>query len=146
LNKGGEEYRLHANDVRDDGTEEKGMECVATGVFDAECWRQCDSCSRWRLLDRRCLPAINEDVYMAVRPTDLDWESWLENAGARYHAAGISATHDGYDEDVADGPTGLEVPRKRLCVKTPSDAQHPALLKVRLLMVPQGGAGCPGRL
>ena len=130
LNKDGGEYRLHANDVvHKEDVEMKGVECVATGVFDAECWRQCDTCSRWRLLDRRCLPATSENVYMAVRDTDLDWESWLECAGARYDAAGLSSTHDVCDEDVAAGPTSVDAPRKRLCVKTPSDVAVPSVLQ-----------------
>ena len=37
LNKDGGEYRLHANDVRDEDVAMKGVQCVATGVFDAEC-------------------------------------------------------------------------------------------------------------
>ena len=129
LNKDGGEYRLHANDVRDEDVAMKGVQCVATGVFDAECWRQCDRCSRWRLLDRRCLPATSEDAYMAVRPTDLDWESWLEGAAARYDAANLSSTHDVSDGDVAAGPTSVDKPRKRLCVKTPSDAAGPSMLE-----------------
>ena len=129
LDKDGGEYRLHANDVRVEDTEVKGMECVATGVFDAECWRQCDCCSRWRLLDRRCLPAASEDAYMAVRSTDLDWESWLESAGARYDAAGLLSTYDVCDEDVITEPTSVDAPRKRLCVKTPSDAAVPRVLE-----------------
>ena len=66
---------------------------------------------------------------MAVRPTDLDWESWLEGAAARYDAANLSSTHDVSDGDVAAGPTSVDKPRKRLCVKTPSDAAGPSMLE-----------------
>ena len=65
---------------------------------------------------------------MAVRPTDLDWESWLEGAAARYSAAGLSSTHDVSDEDLGGGAVIVNAPRKRLCVKTPSDAAVPRLV------------------
>ena len=120
LNKNGGEYRLHANDVRDEDVDGdvdvKAVKCAANDMFNTECWRQCDSCSRWRLLDRRCLRATSEDVYMAVRPTDLDWESWLEGASARYDAAGFSYTDDAGDGNSHLGPTSVDAPRKRLCV------------------------------
>ena len=73
------------------------------------------------------MPAVSEDVYMAVRPTDLDWESWLEGAAARYDAAGLSHTPDDASDDGTAGPTIVNAPRKRLCVKTPSDAAVPSV-------------------
>ena len=79
---------------------------------------------------------------MAVRPTDLDWESWLEGAAARYSAAGLSSTHDVSDEDLGVGPVKVNAPRKRLCVKTPSDAAVLGWWMVGLLMVAQGVAAC----
>ena len=102
LDKNGGESRLHANDVREENEQVEGLKCVAASVFDTECWRQCDRCSRWRLLDRRLSPAVSEDVYMAVRPTDLDWESWLEGAAARYDAAGLSHAPDDDSDDDSD--------------------------------------------
>ena len=59
---------------------------------------------------------------MGVRDTDLDWATWLEGASARYDAAGLSGTFDDSPDHESIELTTVNAPRKRLCVKTPSDA------------------------
>ena len=50
-----------------------------------ECWRCCDSCGKWRLIDGRCLPALaSECGFLEERETDLDWATWLSKAAYRY--------------------------------------------------------------
>ena len=50
-----------------------------------QCWRCCDSCGKWRLVDHRCLPALAaEEGFFEDRETDLDWGQWLTKASFRY--------------------------------------------------------------
>ena len=56
----------------------------ASGVLDDRCWLQCMKCDQWRCVDRRCVPVLDGSYYYSTEATDLDWETWLGNAAARY--------------------------------------------------------------
>ena len=50
---------------------------VEASLARKECWRCCDSCGKWRLVDVRCLPALaSEGGFLEERETDLDWGKW----------------------------------------------------------------------
>ena len=108
LDPEGGDYRVAANVPVQEGEEgagDGGAGTAAGDVADAANWCRCDRCGCWRFVGRGCVGALREAQYFAVRDTDLDWESWLANAGARYRA--VEAAGAGQDQG-GGGATGEE--------------------------------------
>ena len=84
------------------------------------CWLRCDGCARWRLVDRRSLPAVDPAAFAKPKRGTEDGRDlavWFAGAPQRYaacrdgHALRLAAQGRGDDaldlEQAAVQPTGL---------------------------------------
>ena len=78
--------RRFANDEKPSTTTEVGADATRKQL--TECWLQCDSCRKWRVVDRASLPALKLEESTKKREgcVDIDWGRWLGNAQARCDA------------------------------------------------------------
>ena len=53
-----------------------------------DCWLQCQSCEKFRLVRRDCMPAVCPGMFKesAPCPGDVDWKNWMQMAEERYKA------------------------------------------------------------
>ena len=68
----------------------KGQGDVAGAILKAENWLQCCRCNKWRFVAPGCAAALRGENFFSVRGTDMDWESWLKGAEARYGAREVA--------------------------------------------------------
>ena len=85
--------RIEANEKDDGSSKVVGSSDVQSGkshgVLDDTCWMQCmnPECGRWRCVTRNCRSVLQGTSYRRIEDTDLDWETWLQDAGQRYNVA-----------------------------------------------------------
>ena len=87
LNPNSSDFRVRANEPAeacspDDG--ESARSWHGEALFDGRNWLQCCRCLKWRFAAPGCAAVFGSQNYFSVRGTDVDWESWLRGAEARY--------------------------------------------------------------
>ena len=97
LNPRSAEYRVLANE---EPSGEGGVDALGGGggvsytpgdaILQERSWLQCCRCNKWRLVSQGCVAALGGESYFSVRPTDMDWESWLRGAAVRYTASEVA--------------------------------------------------------
>ena len=114
LDPSSSEYRVRANEVpvggAVDGEGGSGAPSVNGAIVDERNWLQCCRCKKWRFIAPACAPVFAGEHFFSVRDTDVDWQSWLGGAAARFAAAeqgNASGERRGdvVDKEVASGET-----------------------------------------
>ena len=89
--------RLFANDETASTKAELGGDAARKQL--TECWLHCDTCKKWRVVERASLPALKPEEYVKRREgcVEVDWGTWLGEARARYD--GFLHRHGGQEVD-----------------------------------------------
>ena len=76
--------------VREHAERQPELVCASVQELDQyrDCWLNCESCKKFRLVRRDCMPAVCPDMFKgsALCPDDVDWKAWMRNAEERYQA------------------------------------------------------------
>ena len=78
-----------ANEVCATQTAEDALPALAVAREQMRCWLRCDACARWRLVDRRSLPAVDPAAFAKPKcgtEDAPDWSNWFAGASQRYAA------------------------------------------------------------
>ena len=78
-----DDAKYQANDVRIAEVAGEAAPELAMAREQMRCWLRCDGCARWRLIDRRSLPAVDPAAFAKPKSgteDGRDWAVWFAGA------------------------------------------------------------------